>query len=53
VDYSWNGILAVVGGIFDGIFLQGALGLVYRFETVALRVELGSGLMRIGVGFAF
>jgi hypothetical protein len=38
---------------FGGIFLQGALGLIYRFQTVALRLELGSGLVRLGVGFQF
>ena len=35
------------------MFLQGAAGLIYRFQTVALRVELGSGLLRLGVGFPF
>jgi hypothetical protein len=38
---------------FDGLFLQGAIGLVYRLETVALRVELGSDLLRLGVGFPY
>jgi hypothetical protein len=38
---------------FDGIFLQGAAGLIYRFQTMSLRVELGSGLLRVGVGFPF
>lgn len=38
---------------FDGIFLQGAAGLIYRFRTVDLRVELGSGLLRVGVGIPF
>jgi hypothetical protein len=38
---------------FDGVFLQAAAGLIYRFETVSLRLELGSGLMRLGVGFRF
>jgi hypothetical protein len=41
------------GRDFDGVFLQGALGLIYRFDSLSLRVELGSGLARIGVGFAF
>lgn len=36
----------------DGVFIQGALGLIYRLQTVSLRLELGSGLLRIGVGFA-
>jgi hypothetical protein len=38
---------------FDGIFIQGAAGLIYRFQTMSLRMELGSGLLRIGVGFPF
>jgi hypothetical protein len=38
---------------FDGIFVQGALGVIYRFQTMSLRAELGSGLLRLGVGFAF
>ncbi len=90
VDYSWNGLLPVVGATwnfwltprfavypkvdvgywfgwysgwngyygyghegFGGAFLQGAVGAIYRLEAVALRVELGSGLLRIGVGFPF
>lgn len=38
---------------FDGFFIQGALGIMYRLQSVALRVEAGSGLLRIGAGFAF
>jgi hypothetical protein len=38
---------------FSGLFLQGALGLIYRLRSVDLRVELGSGLLRIGVGIPF
>ena len=38
---------------YDGLFLQGAVGLVYRLPRVDLRVELGSGLLRVGVGFPF
>jgi hypothetical protein len=38
---------------FDGLFLQGAAGLIYKLQTVSLRVELGSGLLRLGVGFPF
>jgi hypothetical protein len=89
-DYSWNGLLPVVGATWNfwltpklalypkldlgywigwysgwnagygynradygGFFVQGAAGLIYRFQTVSLRVELGSGMMRAGVGFAF
>jgi hypothetical protein len=35
---------------FDGLFVQGALGLIYRFDRVALRLEGGSGLVRAGIG---
>lgn len=38
---------------FSGLFLQGAAGLVYRARTVDFRLELGSGLVRIGVGIPF
>lgn len=38
---------------FDGLFLQGALGMIYRFDRVSLRVEAGSGLVRAGVGIPF
>ncbi len=38
---------------YDGAFLQAAAGLIYRFRTVDLRVELGSGLLRVGVGIPF
>jgi hypothetical protein len=38
---------------FGGLFLQGAVGLIYRLPKVDLRVELGSGLLRLGVGFPF
>jgi hypothetical protein len=36
-----------------GLFLQGAAGLMYRLGSVALRAELGSGLVRLGVGFEY
>jgi hypothetical protein len=36
-----------------GLFLQGAAGLMYRLGSVALRAELGSGLLRLGVGFTY
>jgi hypothetical protein len=36
---------------FDGVFLQGAAGLVYRLRSVSFRLELGTGLARIGVAF--
>lgn len=35
---------------FDGVFLQGALGVIYRLDRVALRLEAGSGLVRAGIG---
>jgi len=38
---------------FDGLFVQGAVGLIYKLPKVDLRVELGSGLLRLGVGFPF
>jgi hypothetical protein len=38
---------------YGGAFLQGAVGLIYRLQAVSLRVELGSGLLRLGAGFAF
>lgn len=89
-DYSWNGVLGVVGatwnfwftprlalypkldlgymvGWYDGwddtwgyhhpsyggLFIQGAAGVMYRLNRVALRAELGSGLLRLGVGFDY
>ncbi len=55
---SYNGWDPVYGTYyhqheFDGLFLQGAVGLIYRFSKVDLRVELGSGLLRVGVGIPF
>lgn len=38
---------------FSGTFLQLAGGLIYRTPRVDLRVELGSGLLRLGVGIPF
>src|SRR5512133_470403 len=32
---------------YDGIFLQGAAGLIYRLPRMDLRLELGSGLLRL------
>jgi hypothetical protein len=37
---------------FDGVFLQGAAGLVYRLSSVGFRLELGTGLLRVGVAFS-
>jgi opacity protein-like surface antigen len=50
---GWNEYYGYGHAGFGGAFLQGALGVVYRLQTVALRVELGSGLLRIGAGFPF
>ncbi len=50
---QYNGYGSYGRASFGGVFLQGAAGLIYRFQTVALRVELGSGLLRLGVGFPF
>lgn len=38
---------------YGGVFFQGAAGLVYRLDSLALRVEAGTGLLRIGAGFNF
>lgn len=38
---------------YGGGFLQVAGGLIYRFQRVDLRAELGTGLLRVGVGFPF
>jgi hypothetical protein len=38
---------------FDGVFVQGAVGFVYRGKSAAFRAEAGSGLLRIGVGFPY
>ncbi len=48
---GWDNRYGYGRGDFDGIFLQGAAGLVYRAQSVDFRLELGSGLARIGVGF--
>jgi hypothetical protein len=36
---------------FDGVFLQGAAGVIYRLPSVAFRLELGTDLVRLGVAF--
>jgi hypothetical protein len=38
---------------FDGGFVQGAVGFMFKGSSVAFRVEAGSGLLRIGLGFPF
>lgn len=38
---------------FDGTFVQLAGGAIFRLQTVSLRIEAGSGLLRLGVGFPF
>lgn len=50
---GWDTQFGYGRGSFGGAFLQGAVGLIYRLQTVSLRVELGSGLLRVGAGFAF
>jgi hypothetical protein len=56
--YGWYGHYnGQYGGYyhdFDGVFLQLAGGLIYRLPSrVDLRIELGSGLLRVGVGIPF
>jgi hypothetical protein len=38
---------------YGGIAFQGAAGVIYRIQPVALRAEVGSGSLRIGAGFQF
>jgi hypothetical protein len=48
----WTPLPGYTRTVFDGVFVQGALGVIYRFDRVALRLEAGSGLVRAGLGFA-
>jgi hypothetical protein len=50
--HGWDPVYGTVysQSDFDGIFFQLAGGLIYRLKSVDLRVELGSGLVRLGVG---
>ncbi len=51
---GWNDAWGPYGrSSFGGLFLQGAGGLMYRFQTMSLRIELGSGLLRAGLGMSF
>jgi hypothetical protein len=50
---GWDPVYGYARHDFGGVFLQAALGIVYRFQAVALRVEAGSGLLRIGAGFSY
>ncbi len=50
---GWSSYPGYSRADFDGAFLQGAVGLVYRLRTVALRVEAGSSLLRMGLGFQY
>lgn len=51
---GWNGQYGYGRPGYDGFFVQGAAGLIYRLQSrVDLRMELGSGLFRLGVGFPF
>jgi hypothetical protein len=36
---------------YGGLFAQLAAGVIYRLQPVDLRLELGTGLVRLGVGF--
>ena len=48
-DTAWGGYYGQHS--YGGLFVQGAAGLIYRLHSVDLRVELGTGLLRLGVGF--
>jgi hypothetical protein len=48
---GWDDRFGYARRDFDGVFLQGAVGLVYRLRSAAFRLELGTGLLRIGVAF--
>jgi hypothetical protein len=56
-EFGWyNGWDPYYGTYYDrhgygGLFAQVAAGLIYRLQSVDLRVELGTGLLRLGVGF--
>lgn len=58
-DDAWNGYYYTGYGYYysrpthDRLFIQGALGLIVRLKAVALRVEAGSGLLRLGAGWQF
>lgn len=51
--YGWYSPRTLAPGTtrasFDGLFVQGALGAIYRFDRVAFRLEAGSGLVRAGL----
>jgi hypothetical protein len=38
-------------GGFGGFDVQGAAGIIYKFDKVALRAEIGSYSIRLGIGF--
>jgi hypothetical protein len=50
---GWNGVYGYNRTDLDGLFLQGAVGMIYRLQKLDLRAEIGSGLLRIGVGIPF
>ncbi len=50
---TWVDRYGYVRHDFDGFFIQGAVGAIFKLQSVALRAEAGSGLLRLGVGFAF
>jgi hypothetical protein len=39
--------------VYGGFFWQTSVGLIYKTNSVALRLELGHGLLKAGVGFGF
>lgn len=52
-DDRWGADYGYGNGDFGGLFIQAAGGLVYRLDRAQLRLELGSGLLRVGAGVSF
>jgi hypothetical protein len=52
---GWNNGYGYSHSDLDGVFLQAAGGVIYRLQPsrVELRAEIGSGLLRLGVGIPF
>ena len=48
---DWDGQYGYVRREYGGLYLQGAVGLILRFQRMSLRLELGSSLTRLGLGF--
>ena len=38
---------------YGGFFWQASVGALYKLDSVSLRLELGNGLLKAGVGFGF